>query len=110
MSDASGEYVHGEMNVDDQKATFSGFLTATAWSSLIILMAVGYATFTITMGVNWLVALVGFALFGIVAGLAMSLGSAWILTVVALCVVALFVQLLANICHTSFKETGGGRV
>ncbi|MBB34420.1 MAG: aa3-type cytochrome c oxidase subunit IV [Hirschia sp.] len=97
MSDASGEYVHGEMNVDDQKATFSGFLTATAWSSLIILMAVGYATFTITMGVNWLVALVGFALFGIVAGLAMSLGSAWILTVVALCVVALFVQLLVSL-------------
>ena len=94
MSEASGDYVHGEMEVETQKATFSGFLTLTAWSSLILLMAIGYATFTLTMGVHWMVALGGFALFGVVAGLAMNLGSAWIFTVVVLSLIAIFIQSL----------------
>ncbi len=93
MSEAN-DYVLGEMDVTSQKAMFSGFLKTTAWASLILIMAIGYATFTLTMGVNWLVALVGFALVGIVGGASMGLGGAWIATVIGLSVLAVFIQVL----------------
>lgn len=97
MTDTHGDYQHGEMNIETQKTLFSGFLTATAWSSLILILAIGYATFTLTMGVNWAVSLAVFAVVGIVAGLLMNLGGAWVATVIGLAVVAVFIQLLVTL-------------
>ena len=85
------------MAMDARRRLWSQFGVFTAWSSLILLMVIGYATFTLTMGVPWLGALIGFALFGIAAGMLMNLGGAWIATVVALGVLALFIQLLIAI-------------
>jgi hypothetical protein len=46
------------------------------------------------MGVPWIGALIGFAVFGIAAGMLMNLGGAWIATVIGLCVLAVFIQIL----------------
>ncbi len=97
MTDTHGDYVHGEMEVKSQENMFSGFLTMTAWSSLILIMAIGYATFTLTMGVNWAVSLGIFAIVGVVLGLLMNLGGAWVATVVGLAIVAVFIQLLVTL-------------
>lgn len=91
---ADTDHVHGEMDVSDHNSTWSMFMTMTTWGSLIIILAVGYATFTLTMGVNWVVALGGFALLGIVAGALMNMGGAWIATVIGLAVLAIFIQIL----------------
>ena len=97
MSESQDHYVHGQMDVSAHKNMFSGFGKATAWASLILLMSIGYATFTLTMGVNWLVSLVLFALFGLVAGAFMGLGGGWVVMVVGLAISAAFIQLLVTL-------------
>jgi hypothetical protein len=82
------------MDMVSRRAGWRGFGTLTAWICLLILMVVGYATFTLTMGVPWIGALIGFAVFGIAAGMLMNLGGAWIATVIGLCVLAVFIQIL----------------
>ena len=90
----SGEYVRGEMNIDTQKATWEGFMTVAKWSGVMLILAVAYATFTLTMGMNWLVAMALLAIVGIAGGFFMGMGSAWIVTVVGLCVVGIFLQII----------------
>ena len=82
------------MDMAARRAGWRGFGTLTAWLSLLILIIVGYAVFTITMGVPWIGAMIGFAVFGILAGLLMNLGGAWIATVVGLCVLGVFIEIL----------------
>ncbi len=82
------------MDMSARRNMWKSFGKATEWGSLLLLMVVGYAVFTITMGVPWIGAMIGFALFGIAAGLLMNMGGAWIATVVGLCVLGLVVQFL----------------
>jgi len=82
------------MDMAARRGMWKGFGTFTAWGSLLVLIVVGYATFTLTMGVPWIGALIGFAAFGIVAGLLMNMGGAWIATVIGLVVLGLFLQFL----------------
>lgn len=91
---ASSEYTHGEMKIDAQSKMYSGFMKASAWGSVILLISVGYMVFTLSMGMNWLVSLVLCAGAGIAIGAIMGMGGAWIATVVALAGLAIFVQLL----------------
>ena len=97
MTDTQGDYVRGSMDVDSQKAMYSGFLTSCAWASLLVIMVVGYATFALTMGVHWMVALGIFAAIGVIAGIVMNLGAAWFFTVIVLAGIALFVQLMITL-------------
>ena len=46
---------------------------------------------------NWLVAMGILAIAGIVGGLVMSMGSAWIVTVVGLCVFGVFLQIIITL-------------
>lgn len=80
------------MDMDARRSAWRSFGKQVQWQSLILLMCIGYAVFTITMHVNWLAALIGFGAFGIAAGLVMNMGGAWIATVVGLCVLGLFIQ------------------
>lgn len=82
------------MDMASRRGMFSGFGLLTAWGSLLVLMVVGYATFTLTMHIPWIGAMIGFAVFGIAAGLLMNLGGAWVATVIGLCVVAVFLEVL----------------
>jgi hypothetical protein len=82
------------MDMASRRAGWRGFGVLTMWMSLLILLVVGYAVFTITMHVPWIGAMIGFAVFGILAGMLMNMGGAWIATVIGLCVLGLFVQVL----------------
>ncbi len=94
---ASSDYVHGEMNTDAQSGMYEGFMKAGAWGALITLLGVGYATFILSMGMPWLVALVVCAGAGIVIGLFMGFGGAWVATIVGLSGLAMFIQLLVTL-------------
>ncbi len=91
---ASGEYTRGEMKIDAQSGMYSGFMKASAWGCLILLIAVGYMVFTLSIGLNWLVSLIICAGAGLAIGVFMGFGGAWIATVIALAGLALIVQLL----------------
>jgi hypothetical protein len=91
---ATNDYTRGEMNVDAQKSMYEGTMKAGTWGAIITLLMLAYATFTLSIGMPWLVALTLCAGAGIVIGLGLGYGGAWIATIVALSVLALFVQLL----------------
>lgn len=90
----SGDYVRGEMDITSQKNTWEAFMKVTTWSALIIMLVLAYATFTITMGMHWVVAMGILAIVGIVGGLILNMRSAWIATVVGLCAVGVVLQLI----------------
>lgn len=94
---ATPDYTRGEMDISDQENTWKGFITASVWGSAIIMLIVAYATFTLTMGMNWIVALVLCAGAGIVGGLLMGMGGTWLVTVLALTGLAVFVQIVITI-------------
>jgi hypothetical protein len=80
------------MDMDARRDMWKGFGVFIAWLSLVIGITGAYAVFTITMGVPWIGAMIGLALFGIAAGMFMNLGGAWIATVVGLCVIGVVIQ------------------
>jgi hypothetical protein len=91
---ASNDYTRGEMDIEAQKGMFEGTMKAGAWGAIITLLMLAYATFTLSMGMQWLVALALCAGAGIVIGLGMGFGGAWVATIIALTGLALFVQVL----------------
>ncbi len=99
---ASSEYTHGDMNVDSQKSMYAGTMKAGLWGALIILLGLAYATFTLSIGMNWLVALVICAGAGLAIGFGMGMGGAWIATVIAMTGFALFLQLLITLFRLAF--------
>jgi hypothetical protein len=99
---ASSDYTRGEMNVDAQEGMYNGFMKAGAWGAILTLLMVGYATFILSIGMPWLVALVLCAGAGIVIGLGMGFGGAWIATIVAMSGLALFIQLLVGLFSLAF--------
>jgi len=90
------------MDMAAKRNMWTAFGTFVAWGSLILMLTVGYAVFTITMHIPWIGAMIGFAAFGIAAGLFMNLGGAWIATVIGLCVLGLFIQLLVFLGSSLF--------
>ena len=91
---AANDYTRGEMNIDAQKSMYAGTMKAGAWGAIITILMLAHATFTLSMGMNWLISLVICAGGGIVIGLGMGFGGAWVATMIALSGLALFVQLL----------------
>ena len=91
---ATADYTHGEMDVSEQQKTWSGFMKGSLWFGAIVMMVVAYATFTLTMGMPWLVALVLIAGAAIVGGLAMDMGGAWVASVIGLAALAVVIQII----------------
>ena len=91
---ATADYRHGEMDITEQSKTWSNFMKASLWGGAIIMMIVAYATFTLTMGMHWLIALVLIAGSAIVGGLAMNMGGAWVASVIGLSALAVVVQII----------------
>lgn len=99
---AASDYTRGEMDIEAQKSMYVGTMKAGAWGAIITLLMLAYATFTLSMGMPWLVALVVCAGAGVVIGLGMGFGGAWVATIVALSGLALFVQLLIAVFSLAF--------
>lgn len=82
------------MDMSSRRGMWKAFGHFTTWGSMLLVLTIGYATFTLTMGIPWIGALIGFAAFGIAGGLLMGMGGAWIATVIGLSVLAVFIQVL----------------
>jgi len=93
----ASEYTRGSMDITDQKSTWSGFMTASVWGSAITMMVVTYITLTLAIDMNWMVALVLCAGAGIVGGLFMGMGGAWLGAVVGMVVLAVIVQIIITV-------------
>lgn len=94
---ADSNYVRGEMNIAGQKSTWDGFMKAGVWGGFATLLIVAYLTFTLAIGMNWLVSLVLVTGVGLVGGLAMGMGGAWIAVIIGLAALAVFVQIIITL-------------
>lgn len=88
------DYVHGKMDIAEQEQTFEGFLKGTVWGSGIIILIVGYATLTLSAGMNWIIALALMAGAGLAGGAFMGMGIAWFAAVIGMTALAVVVQIL----------------
>lgn len=94
---AGSDYVHGEMEIEEQTRTWKGFITATVWSSFLIVLIVGYATLTVALGLHWMVALGLCVVGGVIGGLLLNMGGAWIATVIGLAAFAVILQIIITL-------------
>lgn len=75
---------HGNMDIQDQKATFHGFLMASVWTSGLIIQAVGLLTLAFAIGAGWWPGLAVFVAVGVALGLAFRLSGVYWAVQVAL--------------------------
>lgn len=92
----AADYTHGEMDISEQANTWEGFMKGSMWFGIITMMIVAYATFTLTMNMPWIIALVLIAGAAIVGGLAMNMGGAWVASVIGLSAIAVLVQIIIS--------------
>ncbi|MBY0564347.1 MAG: aa3-type cytochrome c oxidase subunit IV [Hyphomonadaceae bacterium] len=59
----------GDMDIQDQRDTFHGFLVATVWSSIHIVQWVALLTLAFAIGAGWWPGLAAYVAIGVVAGL-----------------------------------------
>ena len=93
----------GGMDISDQQATFSGFLTATLWGATHIAQAVALFTLAFAIGAGWWAGLLAVAVLGIGVGLFFRMGSVWwavqIAQLVLLGLGGIIVPLIAGMMH-----------
>lgn len=94
---AANDYTRGSMEIEAQTKMFGGVMKAGAWGAIITLLMLAYATFTLSMGMPWLVALAICAGAGIVIGLGMGFGGVWVASMIALSGLAIFIQILIGL-------------
>lgn len=94
---ASADHTRGNMDISSQEATWRGFLKGSVWGSMIVSLLVAYLVLAIPLGLHWFIALVLCAGAGIVGGMLMGMGGAWIATVVGLAGLAIIVQILIGV-------------
>ncbi len=68
---------HGNMDIQDQKDTFHGFLMATVWTCGLIAQAVALLTLAFAIGAGWWAGFSVFVLIGVAAGLAFRLSGVY---------------------------------
>lgn len=83
----STEYHHGEMNIDEQARTFSGFMRTTVWGCALLAVLLTFLTLHYTfVGLDWFVSLGISIVLGVVIGLLLGLKGAWYATLIGLAV------------------------
>jgi hypothetical protein len=82
-------HVHGTMDIQDQTATYQGFMTWATWGSVLTSLIVLFLTLVFAAHLPWLASLFGVAALGLIAGAALNMGGAYMGTVVALTVIGL---------------------
>lgn len=67
----------GDMDIADQKNTFSGFLAATIWGSALIAMSVAGLVVAFALGAGWFAGVAVYAAIGVLAGGALRPPGPW---------------------------------
>jgi hypothetical protein len=81
---------HGNMDIQDQKETFHGFLMASVWTCGLIAQSVALLTLAFAIGSGWWAGFIAFAVIGVALGFAFRLsGIYWAVQVVLLVLLGL---------------------
>jgi hypothetical protein len=93
---SEAEYHHGEMNVDEQAATFRGFVRVMVWCCALLAVTLIFLTLHFTAaGMGWFPALGVAFVLGILIGLGLGLKAGWYVTMVGLSLFMGFIGVIA---------------
>ena len=67
MAESHG--AHGDMEIQDQKETFHGFLSASVWGSGLVVQLVALLTLGFAIGMGWWAGLAALVAIGVGVGL-----------------------------------------
>lgn len=85
MASSDAEYHPGEMNVDEQAATFHLFIRMTVWGSALVAVTLIFLTLHFTaVGLGWFPSLAIAFVVGVLIGLGLGMKAAWYATLVGL--------------------------
>lgn len=68
---------HGDMDIQDQKETFHGFLMATVWACGLIAQTIMLLTLSFAIGAGWWAGFVAFIVIGAVIGMVFRLSGVY---------------------------------
>lgn len=68
---------HGNMDIQDQRETFHGFLMATVWCCGLLAQAVALLTVALAIGAGWFAGLAAFVAIGVAIGLVFRLSGVY---------------------------------
>ncbi len=74
----------GDMDIQDQKDTFHGFLLSSVWGGTLVIQAVALLTLAFAIGAGWWAGWVALVVIGLVAGFMFRLSSVYWAVQVAL--------------------------
>ncbi len=69
------DYTRGQMDISEHKATFSGVMQVSVFSTLIIGLAVLYLTLVFGGGIGWINSLIVSAIVAVAGGVVMKQGA-----------------------------------
>lgn len=75
---------HRDMDIQDQKSTFDGFLMATVWTCGLLAQAVALLTLAFAIGAGWWAGFVVLVLIGVAIGMTFRLSGVYWAVQVAL--------------------------
>jgi len=81
---ASHSDTRGQMDIQDQKDTFNGFLSATVWTCGLIAQAVALLTLAFAIGAGWWAGFAAFVVIGAALGLVFRLSGVYWASQIAL--------------------------
>lgn len=94
---SGADYKHGEMDISSQKKMWDGFVTATAYGTLLTVLLVGFLTLVFAMGMHWAVSLGLTLIVGAIAGALMNMGLPWFITMGAFAIIVIVTRILMAI-------------
>lgn len=95
MAGGSSNYNRGDMKVDAQGRTFSGFMGGTVYGGVMVALVVIMPTLVFAVGMHWLSALVATVILGFILGAVLKLKGAYYVGLIAVsALVAIFCAVL----------------
>jgi len=94
MATPSSDFKSGEMPIEGQAKTYSGFLKGTIWGGGVIILLCLYPILTFGAGFPWLPALVGTTVVGFLYGLALKMKTGWFALVIGMAIFGAIISLM----------------
>lgn len=88
MAASKSDYKRGEMEINAQKGTFSGFMAGTVYGGAAIIVGLLFPILVYGVNLSWAPALITSIVVGILIGIGLKLKGAWYASLIGLGILA----------------------
>jgi len=83
MAAGSSNYNRGEMEINAQSGTFTGFMSGTKYGGVAIMLVVVMPVLVFALGLHWMPSLAVTVVLGILAGIGLKFKGGWYVGLIA---------------------------